>query len=63
MSYRLVQKKIGDLYVYTSPDLPGLYVAHPDEATALGQVPESIAAIERINARRDEREQVQKRYA
>ncbi len=63
MTYRLDHKVIGELYVITSPDLPGLYVANPDEAVAESQVGEAIAAIERINARAKEREQLQHRYA
>ena len=63
MTYRLDHKVIGELHVITSPDLPGLYVANPDEAVAESQVGEAIAAIERINARAKEREQLQHRYA
>lgn len=63
MSYRLVHRVIGGLHVFTSPDVPGLYAAHPDESVALGQVPEFVEAIKRIESRREEREQLQKLYA
>ena len=51
MTYRVVHKMIGDLHVLTSPDVPGLYVANPDEAVARGQVDEAVEAIRRINER------------
>jgi hypothetical protein len=63
MAYRLVHKTIGELHVFTSPDVPGLYVANPDETVAHGQVAEAVAAIERISERARERMQVQQRYA
>lgn len=63
MTYRLEHKVINGLHVFTSPDVPGLYVAHPDESVAHGQVHESVEAINRINARREEREALERRYA
>jgi hypothetical protein len=63
MTYRLQHKLVNGLHVFTSPDVPGLYVANPDESVALGHVPEAVEAIRRINERREERESLERQYA
>jgi hypothetical protein len=49
---------IGSQHVYTSPDVPGLYVAHTDEQTALKGVPGAIKMLEDMTARRARREKL-----
>lgn len=61
--YRLEHKKIGELHVYTSPDVPGLFVADADKSVALGRVPHYVETLAQINARREERDQVHKLFA
>jgi hypothetical protein len=45
-----VRRKVKDgWHVYTCDQLPGLYVAHPDDRIAYNDVPGSIAALLRLN--------------
>lgn len=39
---RLVERKIGRQWLITSPDVPGLYVAHADLETARKAVPSAV---------------------
>ena len=60
---RLEHRVVGNQHVFTSPDLPGLYVAHPDEEEARRAVPSAIEMLRGMNKRRAERERVKKRVA
>jgi hypothetical protein len=55
---RLVHEVIGSQHVYTSPDVPGLYVAHSDQQTALKGVPGSIKMLMSMTERRSRREKL-----
>ncbi len=48
MPLRLVVERLGGQWLITSPDLPGLYVAHADRATALASVDEAVNALQRV---------------
>jgi hypothetical protein len=48
------ERKVGSQYVITSPDVPGLYVAHEDIGVALGDVAEVVAAMDRVRLRIDQ---------
>ena len=37
-------------HIFTSPQLPGLFVAHPDFQTALNDVPRSIELLKELEA-------------
>ena len=52
MSYRLDCRKVGTQYLITSPDVPGLYVAHEDEAVARAGVEPAIRMLEDMRQRR-----------
>lgn len=49
--YSLVERKIGNQWLITSPDLPGLFVSHSDLAVARGDVLPTIRAMERVRER------------
>jgi hypothetical protein len=53
-----VHEVIGGQHVITSPDVPGLYVAHADEATARAHVPDAIKMLEDMAARRARRQKI-----
>jgi len=56
---RLEHRIIGSQHVYTSPDVPGLFVAHDaDQQTALDSVPSAIKVLEEMKARRKQRDKV-----
>lgn len=48
---RLVEEKIGSQHVITSPDVPGLFVAHSDLETARRDVQPTIEAMDRVRSR------------
>lgn len=48
---RLTEQKVGSQYVITSPDVPGLYVAHEDVNVARRDVAEVVAAMDRVRLR------------
>lgn len=48
---RIVEEKIGSQYLFTSPDVPGLYVAHTDRETALRGIQPMIEAMDRVRQR------------
>lgn len=60
---RLEHRKIGSQHVFTSPDMPGLYVAHADYETARAGVPSAIEMLERMKERRAQRKRVERRIA
>ena len=49
---RLEHKMVGDYHVFTSPDLPALYVAHHDREQALSLVPVHLEALKGSDERR-----------
>lgn len=60
MDIRVEHRIVGTQHVFTSPDLPGLYVAHADKAVAESSVPEAVAMLRAMAARRAEKRQVDK---
>ena len=58
LGIRLEHRVVGRQHVFTSPDVPGLYVAHPDKQRAYQAIPSAIEMLEQMNARRAEREQL-----
>lgn len=60
---RLEHKKVGEQHVFTSPDVPGLHVAHADYETARASVPSAVEMLERMRSRRAERKIVERRIA
>jgi hypothetical protein len=48
---RLDEKKVGPQWLITSPDVPGLFVAHEDIDVARRDVEPAIAAMDRARAR------------
>ncbi|MFA6964841.1 hypothetical protein [Bosea sp. (in: a-proteobacteria)] len=63
MDIRVEHRIVGTQHVFTSPDLPGLYVAHADKAVAERSVPEAVAMLRAMAARRAEKRQVDKLIA
>jgi hypothetical protein len=57
-SIRLVEQIIGTQHVITSPDVPGLYVAHADLETARREVKPTLDMMSRMDARRRKRNTV-----
>lgn len=60
---RLVERHVGNQFVITSPDVPGLYVAHVDPETARRDVDAAIAAMERVRERIANRTAVKRKAA
>lgn len=51
MTIKIVEEKIGSQYVFTSPDVEGLYVAHEDRATAYADIMPTIRAMDQVRLR------------
>jgi hypothetical protein len=49
---RIEHRVVGTLHLFTSPDVPGLFVADSDRATAERDVPAAIEMLRRMNGRR-----------
>lgn len=60
MDIKLEHRVVGALHVFTSPDLPGLYVAHADRETAERNIPEAVEMLRQMQARRLEKQHVRK---
>ncbi len=60
---RIEHKIVGKHHVFTSPDVPGLYVAHADYETARQNVDSAIQTLARMRERQAEREHVDRRIA
>ena len=60
---RLEHRVVGTQHVFTSPDVPGLYVAHADRDAAERHVPEAIEMLRRMQERRAQKQQVRDRIA
>ena len=48
----IVHKMIGDFHVFTSPDIPGLYVADKNKEVAESRVQPTIDALARMAERK-----------
>lgn len=48
---RLRTERVGRQWLVTSEDVPGLYVAHDDLETAMGDVRPAIEALDRVRVR------------
>lgn len=57
---KIVEEKVGGQWLITSPDLPGLYVAHADLDVARQSVPDAVEMLHRMAERRTERGQIDK---
>lgn len=53
MPPRLKTEQVGGQWLITSPDVPGLYVAHKDREAAERAVPDAIAMLDRMEKRQD----------
>lgn len=60
---RLEHNTVGGQHVFTSPDMPGLHVAHSDYDTAKASVPSAIEMLKRMRDRRTRRMEVGRRIA
>lgn len=60
---RLEFRVVGRQHVITSPDVPGLYVAHADLEEARRSVDSAVEMLSRMRERRAERWQVERRLA
>ena len=52
---RLVERQVGGNWLITSPDLPGLYVAHADLDTARKAAPSAIRMLTEMAGRQGDR--------
>lgn len=52
---RLIERRVGGNWLITSPDLPGLYVAHSDLATARKATPSAIRMLAEMAGRQRDR--------
>lgn len=48
---RIEHRVVGTQHVFTSPDVPGLFVAHADRETAQRDVPAAIEMLKRMQER------------
>lgn len=48
---RLVEREVGRQWLITSPDVPGLYIAHADRAVARKAVPAAIEMLDEMTER------------
>ena len=60
MSPRLKVQQVGGQWLITSPDVPGLYVAHKDREVAERAVPDAIAMLDRMEKRQDAKKAVKR---
>ena len=49
---RIEHRMAGSQHLFTSPDLPGLYVAHADEAVARADIQPAIETLRAMERRR-----------
>lgn len=63
MTLRLIVERVGSQWLVTSPDLPGLQVAHPEQEVALSSVPSAVEALKRVQRRFEARARNRKRVA
>lgn len=61
MAPHLKVEQVGDQWLITSPDIPGLYVAHKDRDAAERAVPDAIAMLKRMETRQAAKTEMQKR--
>lgn len=52
---KLVERQVGSQWLITSPDLPGLYVAHADLEMARNAAPSAVRMLEEMAARHRDR--------
>jgi hypothetical protein len=63
MGLKIEHRVVGTQHVFTSPDLPGLLVAHRDRDTAEADVPAAIEMLRRMEQRLAEKRRVKSRIA
>lgn len=63
MGLKIEHRVVGTQHVFTSPDLPGLFVAHRDRDTAEADVPAAIDMLRRMEQRLAEKRRVKDRIA
>lgn len=49
----IIHKMVGEYHVFTSPDIPGLYVADKDKDVAESRIEPTIAALRRMSERKN----------
>lgn len=57
-SIKLLEEKVGSQWLITSPDVPGLNVAHRDLETARSSVPAAMDMLKAMSERRGERDKI-----
>jgi hypothetical protein len=57
--YRIVAREAGAKILLSSPDYPGLYAAASSLEEALTHIPAAIEMLDRMTARRQEKQRVQ----
>ncbi len=60
---RLEWERVGTQWLVTSPDVPGLNVAHPDLDAAIRAVPHALQMLRSMAERRAEKDRLEKRFA
>jgi hypothetical protein len=63
MGIRVEHRVVGMQHVFTSPDLPGLFVAHRDRDMAEADVPAAIEMLRAMEQRLAEKRRVKDRIA
>jgi hypothetical protein len=63
MGLKIEHRVVGTQHVFTSPDLPGLFVAHRDRDQAEADVPAAIEMLRRMEQRLAEKRRVRDRIA
>ncbi len=63
MGFKIEHRVVGTQHVFTSPDLPGLFVAHRDRDQAEADVPAAIDMLRGMEQRLAEKRRVKERIA
>ena len=63
MGLKIEHRVVGTQHVFTSPDLPGLFVAHRDRDQAQADVPAAIEMLRAMEQRLAEKRRVRDRIA
>jgi hypothetical protein len=63
MGLKIEHRVVGTQHVFSSPDLPGLFVAHRDREQAEADLPAAIEMLRQMERRLAEKRRVQDRIA
>ena len=59
----LEHRKVGSQHLFTSPELPGLYVAHSDRQKAWESIPSAVEMLRKMQERRVVRQGLRRKIA